>query len=344
MTPDQAERSDRHPDKLTQLAQTLRDWAGPIVLASHESPDGDAFGSALALKRALARLGKHTTLPLVPPRYLAFLAAAGELSEALERLEPDTLVVVLDVEVGRRLVGLPVVGERVDGAALTVVIDHHGTNNGAGDLVWVEPTRAATAHMVKDLISALGVPWDAALATPCLTGIFTDTGGFRFSNTTPEVLRAAGELIACGVAYSELTDRLAWRHPDFFRMLGKVMGTVAFPLGGLVAYAELTEAMRQEIGPTDDDSSDYVGQIRYAEGTVVALFLREEREPNGAPQTKVSVRSRAGVSAQAICVALGGGGHVAAAGATVAADLATTKARALEATRAELVRCGYDVP
>lgn len=282
-------------------------------------------------------------MPLTPPRYLAFLAEAGELSAPLTHLEPNTLVIVLDVEVSRRLVGVPVTDERVEGAALTVVIDHHGTNNGAGDLLWVEPGRAATAHMVKDLISALGVPWDAALATPCLTGILTDTGGFRFGNTTPEVLRAAGELIACGVAYSDLTDRLAWRHPDFFRMLGKVMGTVEFPLGGLVAYAELTEAMRQEIGPTDDDSSDYVGQIRYAEGTVVALFLREERQ-DGTPQTKVSVRSRAGVSAQAICVALGGGGHVAAAGATVAADLATTKARALEATRAELARCGYDVP
>lgn len=317
-----------------------------MVLASHVDPDGDALGSALALKRALERLGKRTALPLEPPRYLAFLAEAGELSAPLERLEPDTLVVVLDVEVSRRLAGVPVVGERVGGAAFTVVIDHHGTNNGAGDLVWVEPSRAATAHMVKDLIGALHVPWDAALATPCLTGLLTDTGNFRFGNTTPAVLRAAGELIGYGVAYSDLTDRLAWRHPDYFRMLGKVMSTAAFPLGGLVAYAELTQAMRREVGPTDDDSNDYVGQLRYAEGSVVALFLREETDPTpGAPpKTKVSVRSRAGVSAQAICVALGGGGHVAAAGATVRSDLKATKALALAATREELVRCGFNVP
>jgi phosphoesterase RecJ-like protein len=332
-----------YPACITRIAGVLEGWDGPIVIATHSDPDGDALGSALALKRALSKLGKETLLPLAPPHYLEFLAQSGELSEPLAALPPDALVAVLDVEVSARLAGVPVTGTAVAGAAFTVVVDHHGTNNRAGDLVCVEPSCAATAQMVKDIIDALPLSWTPELATPCLTGLLTDTGNFRFGNTSPEVLHAAGELIACGVAYAELTDRLQWRHPDYFRMLGKVMSTVTFPLGGLVALAELTQAMRAEVGPTDDDSNDYVGLIRYAEGSVVALFLREEPS-DGQPRTKVSVRARSGVSAQAICMALGGGGHVAAAGAAITAELPQARALALEAVRAELVRADYGIP
>ncbi len=328
---------------IAQVAGKLLAWNGPIVIATHVDPDGDALGSALALKRALAALGKETLLPCTPPRYLNFLVQAGELSEPLSALPKDALVAVLDVEVSRRLVGVPVVNTQVVGAAFTIVLDHHGTNNRAGDLVCVEPARAATAQLVKDVVDALPLEWNAELATPCLTGLLTDTGNFRFGNTTPDVLHAAAELIAYGVAYTDLTDRLQRRHPDYFRMLGKVMSTVTFPLDGTVAVAEITRQMRAEIGPTDDDSSDYVGLIRYAEGVLVALFLREEGE-DGEPKTKVSVRASAGVSAQAICVALGGGGHVAAAGATLRVELGEAKAQVLAATRAELERAGHIVP
>ncbi len=329
---------------IAEIARTLETWNGPVVLATHVDPDGDALGSSLALKRALAVLGKETLLPCTPPRYLEFLAEPGELSAPLEALPDGALVLVLDVEVSNRLAGVPVVDTAVTGAALTVVLDHHGTNNRAGDLVCVQPGSAATAQLVKDVIDALPLAWTPELATPCLTGLLTDTGNFRYTNTTPEVLRAAADLLIEGVDYAELNDRLAWRHPDYFRMLGKVMSTASFPFGGLVAYAEITRAMRDEIGPTDDDSSDYVGLIRYAAGSVVALFLREEPPENGQPKVKVSVRARRGVSAQAICVALGGGGHVAAAGATLRVGLEEAKARVLEAVRAELERAGYDVP
>lgn len=330
---------------IAKVAATLLAWNGPIVIATHIDPDGDALGSALGLKRALALLGKETLLPCTPPRYLSFLTEPGELSEPLGALPEGALVAVLDVEVSGRLAGVPVADTTVVGAALTVVLDHHGTNNRAGNLVCVEPGRAATAHLIKDVIDALPLAWNAQLATPCLTGLLTDTGTFRFGNTTPEVLHAAAELIAYGVAYTELTDRLQWRHPDYFRMLGKVMSTVTFPLGGLVAVAEITRQMRAEIGPTDDDSSDYVGLIRYAEGVLVALFLREEQDDgHGQPKTKVSVRARGGVSAQAICLALGGGGHVAAAGATLNVELGAARTLVLEAARAELARAGHTVP
>lgn len=316
--------------KLAHIASVAHGWEGPVVIVSHVDPDGDALGSCLALKRALERLGKRVTLPLAPPRYLEFLAAPGELSAPLGELPPRCLLFVLDVADRPRVAGAPVTG-----ADYVVNIDHHGTNDRFGDAFVVQPDKAATALLIKELIDELGVPWTPSVATPCLTGILTDTGNFRYSNTNRDALETAGELIDAGVDYVDLTDRLQWRHPAYFKTLGKVMETVEFHLSGLLVTARFTASMRVAEGADNDDSDDFVGIIRYAEGVVVAAILKERGE-----EIKVSVRARSGVSAQAICVELGGGGHVAAAGATVAGDMETAERKLLEATKTELRRRG----
>jgi len=325
----------QYQQNIHAIANTLRDWSGPIVLAAHVDPDGDALGSTLALKRALEQLGKDVTLPLTPPRFLAFLVKEGELSEPLEQLPAGALLGVLDVADLPRLEGTP-----SDGASKLINVDHHGTNNRFGDIACVAPDKAATAQMVKDIIDALDVTWTPEIATPCLTGILTDTGNLRFSNTSPAVLQAVAELIDKGVAYAELTDRLQWRHPDYFKMLGWVMNTVAFPLEGLVATADVTLDMRDKLADSEDDSDDFVGQIRYAEGVQLAILFKERRSEDGSEHVKISVRSRGEVSAQAICVRLGGGGHVAAAGATINAPLAQAKTQVLEVAKDELAAKG----
>lgn len=333
MTPPTDNASDPHyQTKIVAIAERLVAWQGPIVIVAHVDPDGDALGSSLAMKRALDHLGKNTVMPLEAPRYLNFLAEPGELSTPLEALPDGTLLLVLDVSDSGRAIGAPLAG-----AALTINIDHHGTNDRFGDLALVDPSKAATALMAKDLIEAMGVPWTPEIATPCLTGILTDTGNFRFGNTDPTVLRAAADLLEYGaVPYATVVDRLQWRHRDYFTVLGRVMATVEFPFDGLAAMAQLRLEMRADLGDSDDESSDYVGLIRYAEGSKVALFLREVE--NG---TKVSARARDDVSAQAICLELGGGGHVAAAGATLKLGIAAARERVLEVVRAELVRKGY---
>jgi phosphoesterase RecJ-like protein len=319
-----------YSDKLQRIATKLRDWQGPVVIVSHVDPDGDALGSSLALKRALESLGKQVTLPLEPPRYLAFLADDGELSPPLAALPAGALVAVLDVADEPR-----VEGAQLAGAAFIINVDHHGTNSRFGDLALVEPAKAATAQIVKEIIDAMEVDWSSRIATPCLTGILTDTGNFRYANTDPETLKTASDLIATGVDYAFLTDRLQWRHRDYYRMLGLVMATIEFPLDGKVVLAGLTEEMRDEVPTSEDDSDDFVGLIRYVEGSKVAVFLKES---DG--HTKVSVRTRNGVSAQAICLELGGGGHVAAAGAKLEGPLPAARERVLEAAKRELERRG----
>jgi phosphoesterase RecJ-like protein len=312
-----------------RVAQALLDHDGPVTVVAHVDPDGDALGSVLTLTRALRRLGRdaHAVMP-EPPRYLRFLADPGELSAPAAELAPNTLLAVLDTDL-RRAVGAP-----HEAAALVVNVDHHGTNPGGADVLWVDPSYASATMMVADVVEALGVPWDAHLATPCLAGLMTDTGHFRFGNTDRRALERAGGLIDAGVAYAELSDRLQWRHPAYYGLLARVMGTVRYRLDGRAVLIDLTLAMREEATADGDDADDFVQQVRYAEGTIVAAILKER--PEG---VKVSVRSRAGASAQRICVTLGGGGHVAAAGATLTGlDLAAAEERLLAAIAEELGR------
>ena len=323
-------RDDRdYAGKIAEIAERLAAWTGPIVIVAHVDPDGDALGATLALKRALDALGKRTVLPLDAPPYLRFLARDGELSAPLERLPDDALLAVLDVAEISRVAGAP-----VEGAAYLINVDHHGTNERFGDLALVQPGAAATAQIVKDVVDALPVAWSADIATPCLTGILTDTGTFRFANTDREVLRTAGDLIGEGVDYAALTDRLQWRPASYYKMLGAVMDTLELPFGGAAAIATVTLAMKERFHEGEDDSDDYVGLIRYVEGARVAALLKQKEDA-----VKVSVRARAPVSAQAICLELGGGGHVAAAGAKLdGPDLDAAREKVLAAIGRELDR------
>lgn len=310
--------------KIEAIADKLKSWQGPIIMVSHVDPDGDALGSTLGLKRALENMDKPATLIISPQRFLHFLVHPDELSKPVTELPENCLLVVMDVaEAGR------IEGAAMQGASFVINVDHHGTNDRFGDLACVQPDKAATAQITKDIINALGVPWTADMATACLTGILTDTGNFRYTNTTPEVLKDAAELLSYGVDYATLADRLQWRHPDYFQKLGKVMSTVEFFFDGMVVIARLSKDMEGNDSP--DDSNDYVGLIRYAEGVKVAVLLKE-----GDGTVKISTRTRDGVSAQAICLSLGGGGHVAAAGAKITGTLEEAQQKILEASKKEL--------
>ena len=318
-----------HDEPASRVAQALLEHEGPIAVVAHVDPDGDALGSVLTLTRALRRLGRDARAVMPePPRFLQFLAEEGEVTAPVTELAPGTLLAVLDTEL-RRARGAP-----HEAAALVVNIDHHGTNPGGADVLWVDAAYASATMMVAEVVDALGVPWDAHLATPCLAGLMTDTGHFRFGNTDRRALERAGRLIDAGVAYGELSDRLQWRHPAYYGLLARVMSTVRYRLDGRAVLLDLTLAMRAEAAADGDDADDFVQQVRYAEGTIVAAILKER--PEG---VKVSVRSRAGASAQRICVALGGGGHVAAAGATLTGlDLAAAEERLLAAIADELAQ------
>jgi len=295
----------RYWEKMRLIAETLKEVEGPIVIIAHEDPDGDALGSTLGLYRALKKLGKKAIWIMDPPRFLRFIPREDEYHPPLEELPEDATLVVMDVGDKDRAVGAPVEG-------FVINIDHHGSNSRFGQIHVVDPTKPAAAMMTKDLIDLLGVEWDADIATPVLTGIMTDTGFFKNQNTTPEVFETASELMGYGVKYAELADRLSWRPPEYFKLTAKVLSTVDFPFDGKAVTAKVTKQMIEEAGAADEDSDDFVGMLKTAEGAVVAVLFKERDDG-----VKLSIRSKGDVSAQRIALELGGGGHVPAAGATL---------------------------
>ena len=319
----------QYVDKLRAIAARLIAHTGSIVVAAHEDPDGDALGSVLGLTRALQSLGKQAIPIGVPPKYLEYLPQAGELTSSLTVLPADTLLVALDSAEVTRVIGVP-----MNQTGIPIInIDHHGSNPRFGEIALVSPDKAATALMVKDLIAALGVKLTAAIAAPLLTGVITDTGFFRNSNANGEVLRAAADLVEAGASMVTINEALGITSRNSFKLQSEVYATICYDLGGKVISAHVNEAMLERVGCTWEEVESLVSHLRSAEGTLLAVLYKDYGD-----KVKVSMRSKGGVSAQNIAVALGGGGHVPAAGATVQGDLSHARKSLLLEAQRELAR------
>ncbi len=328
----------QYPVLIQQAAQQLREHRGPVVILAHVDPDGDALGSCLGLQRALRSLGYDAQTYLQPPRYLSFLLQEGELLPQLTHWPENALLVVLDVDSSdaARVAG-------ADVASYTgplINIDHHGTNRREaalrpGGLSVVDPSRAATTQMVKDVLTALSVAWSADIATPLLLGLSTDTGNFRFSNTTPQVLRDAAQLLEYGANLAWISDQLARNPRRYYELLKEVLSAMQFSPDGLIVSSRIDQAALDRVGAAWEDVESYVNMLRNADGAELAVMYKDYGDV-----VKLSLRSRGTVSAQNIAVALGGGGHVPAAGARVEAPFAEVEARLEAEADAELRRAG----
>lgn len=323
----------RYAQLVQEAAACLRTHPGPIVILAHVDPDGDALGSCLGLQRALRSLGKDAQTYMQVPRYLTFLPQEGEVLPRLESWPEGALAAVLDVD---NIDTVRVAGADISAFGGPVVnIDHHGTNRREAAVSLVDPSQAAAAMMIKDVVDALGVPWTGEIATPLLLGTSTDTGSFRFSNTTPQVLRTAADLVEHGAALSWINDQMARNPPRYYALLREVLDQMAFSPDGLIVSSQVNEATLKRTGSAWEDVEAYVNTIRNADGAELAVMFKDYGE-----RVKVSLRSRGRISAQNVAVALGGGGHVAAAGASVDAPYAETVQRFEAAADAELRRVG----
>ena len=327
----------RYAELIARIAQELSGHQSEIVILSHVDPDGDALGSCLGLQRALRLIGRQAQTYMKVPQYLEFLPSDGEVLPELQSWPEHALLVVLDVDNND--------ARRVAGADLSsftgrvINVDHHGTNARRADLGLVDPAQAATAGMVADiaqlLLSAAGQEWTPKIATPLLTGLNTDTGSFRFANTSPAVLRQAASLVERGARLAWINDRLSQNPPRYFALLREVLGSMAFSHGGLIVTARVDEAMLTRAGAVWDDVESYVNTIRSARGTELACLFKDY-----GTHVKLSLRSRGRVSAQNIAVGLGGGGHFPAAGATVQGGYEAVSRAFEEAALTELKSVG----
>lgn len=313
------------------MAALLRAHEGPVVVLSHENPDGDALGSLLGLTRALRDLGKTVIAPMDVPRYLRFMPAPGETSGPLTQWPEGALAVVVDVDNNDP--------DRVAGADLrqfggeVINIDHHGTNQRQATAGVVDPEQPAAVMIVADVLSELGVTWTEAIATPLMLGLITDTGSFRFNSVTPETFRSAAHLLEHGARLGWINDQMGQQPRAYYLLLREVLDTMEFLRGGRVVLARVDAAMLARAGASWEDVENYVGMLRNAEGAELAVMIKDFGE-----RIKLSLRSRGGVSAQNVAVALGGGGHVSASGASLGEPYPAVRRRLEAAIEAELER------
>ncbi|SMO53893.1 DHH family phosphoesterase [Melghirimyces algeriensis] len=289
---------------------------GPYLVVSHVHPDGDAIGSTLAVGFMLKQLGKTVVMvnesPI--PYKFRFLPEIDHVHspEEIAYQAPFHRVIAVDVADAERM------GEKVRQLFTDSVdllnIDHHPTNDRFGTVNRVESEAAATAEILCYWATHLGVNMDRYLATCLYTGLLTDTGGFRYSNTTPEVMELASGLLRQGVNPGEIADRvIETTSRQQLALLRCALDTLSFSEGEKVAWMWLTRENFQETGANEEDSDGIVNYARNVVGVDVGILFRETEDAT----IKVSLRSREIVDVGKLAQTLGGGGHARAAGCTL---------------------------
>jgi phosphoesterase RecJ-like protein len=282
-----------------------------FVLTTHVHPDGDGVGSQLALARFLAARGAAVRIVNRDgvPAGLRFL----EGSEAVEVYAPaahDALlrdadaVVMLDNSDPRRLEEM----ERPVRAArgVTVCIDHHPDPDPFWGLLLVDGDAPCTGTIVHRILAAAGAPLDAATATALYTALASDTGRFRFGNTSERAFAMASELVAAGAVpariYASLEEK---QSPGYVRLFGELLAGLELRRDGRVVVLRLPRALAEERGALGEDLSEVINQSLKIETSRVAALFREL-----APAaTKVSLRSKGDLDVNGLARRHGGGGH-----------------------------------
>jgi phosphoesterase RecJ-like protein len=313
-----------------ELLEALSKRPATVLCLGHVHPDGDVLGTLFALGLALGAAGTPVTFagPHPVPDVLSFLPGADRWQIWKDAPRSFDVIVMTDCPNPGRSEGLLEGARGPESRVLN--IDHHPDNRRYGTVNWIDPSAAATGEMVFDLLRALGLRVTPAVALNLFTAIHTDTGSFRYSNTTPRTFRIAAELVAAGADPSLVSDRLyQQRARDSLVQLGEVLRRVEVSADGQVAWLCVPSGL---VSREFMDSEDLVGYPRSVAGVKVAVLLREE-----APGTiKASLRGKGDVPVNAIAHRFGGGGHENAAGCTLSGTLDEAAAVLLKVVRESL--------
>ena len=296
-----------------------------FCILTHRRPDGDTVGSAAALCLGLRSMGKEAHI-LENPELTDRFAYLHEGLTVTAPAEGDVLVSV-DVAAPNML---PKAFEPYrDRIALR--IDHHGTSTSFTELELVDPKAGACAEIIYDVLMELWLTLDEKMATAIYVATSTDTGCFRFANTTDHTFVVAAACAAAGAKIYELNQALFETISlSRLRMQGWMVENCKLFCDGRLAICPIPKAVEQELGVTEDDMDNISSFLRTIAGVRLAATLRE----TDGEAVKISVRGVPGYDAGAVCAKFGGGGHAGAAGGSIRLPLQEAAA-ALEQAMAE---------
>jgi phosphoesterase RecJ-like protein len=256
----------------------------------------------------------------------SFLARAQLLTKPPSGPEDVDVAIALDTAIQNRL---GTAFQAIRTAKIWINIDHHPSNPGYGDLVYVDPTAPATGQILFELIKSERLPFDRAIAENLYVAISTDTGSFQYPNTTARTFEIAAELVRAGVDVGRINQQVFENYPRRrVELLRELLRTMRFEGGGRVASFSLSLKTAAQLGVLPEDNEGLIDHLRAIRGVIVAVFFEELTDG----KVRVSMRSKSEkTDVCAICQKFGGGGHTLAAGARVRGSLAEVEQRILEA-------------
>ena len=305
-----------------EVAKRLTDGKR-FLITGHRNPDGDALGSALGLALALDAQGKEARVVMRDAWSSAYTKMPGISRVAVADSLPsdwpagwDALLTMECPEADRA--GWP---NLLAGAVMNV--DHHPGNTRYGTVNLVDLPAAAVGEMIAGLLDLLGWPLTKDIATNLWVSLVSDTGSFRYSNTTPRALALGARLVAAGAEPGPVNEFLFEAAPlSSLRLEALVLGTLELHAGGTVATVELPRRFFEETGAKESDTEGLVNRARGIEGVQAAALLRE----GDSGEIRCSLRSKGVVDIRSVAARHAGGGHRNASGCRMKGTLASAKA------------------
>lgn len=308
-----------------QVAERIR--AGKnFLITGHRNPDGDALGSGLALQGLIRKMGKEARVVVrdgfAKPLYNIPGAREVTISDSLPADYPKAYDAVFTMECPEvERCGFPILPGPV------VNIDHHLGNTMYGEVNYLDLDAPSVGEMILQLNrNHLKLPLDRDIATAMYVSVGTDTGFFRYHNTTLRTFEAAEELVRAGVVPGDVS---LWINESVtrgsVRLLGLCLNTMELTEDGRIATIELPKHFFDQAEATPEDTEGIVNYGRMIEGVLVSALLKEGNDS----ATRVSMRAKPGVDVQAIAAMFGGGGHKAASGCTIPLPMAEAKKKLL---------------
>lgn len=302
-----------------------------IVVATHFNPDGDGISATLACaylvlhyKRRKPVLYCHSPIPV---KYQFLLGRTWQFVTDLPAC--DLIIAVDSPRISRVFAHIGHIRSAHLDAKTIVNIDHHKSNNGFGEIRIVNKRASSTSEIMYTILSSLGIIIRKPLAEILYCGIYSDTGGFTYPNTTSESLRVAAELVGVGVQTGPLIKKLNAKTLDGTLLLSKVLNTIEIHNG--IGSMYLTREMLEKNDATMADSENFVSFLQAIKGVRVSIFLREEKK-----RTRISLRSDGVLDVDRLARRYGGGGHRLASGVLMKGELRAAKREMLRAIRAEM--------
>ena len=307
---------------------------GRVALSTHINADGDGCGSEAALARLLAQRGLTAKIvnPTPWPALFDFLlddAVVDATAKGTKGLDAIDVLLVVDISDVKRL---GVLAETVRKLRVPrLVIDHHvPSDDPAGDVIVADTAACATGELVYDLARVLDLDITPPIAQSLYTAILTDTGSFRFSNTTPRALAIAADLLQRGVNPEEMYQRVYASAPlGRVRVLAEALNTLEVDRAHGLSWLSLDADAVDRHDVRSEDLDGIVEHARSIVGTRMALFFRDL----GHGKVKVSFRSTGDVDVNRFARQFGGGGHAKAAGAMITGSLDEVRATVVDAAR-----------